>query len=183
MVIMFGFLVLSIGLVYGTLRVRAWRRRLALPGSKLPRVASEPADKIFHAPLKRVDDARLAAVILMIQIVRTGRPIMTSEKTRILDFMVEPLGIGDVSTVFARAWPYTQAQMPFARIAEDLVPLLCRRLTDDERLDLIDMLAHVAEAHGPASPEQSAAILRLKGRLISGVPQAGSVPRSLLRAG
>lgn len=183
MVIILGFLILAVGLVFWGLRARTPQSGVGSDGPELKRHARSALQDIFHSPLRRVDDVRLAAVILMIQIVRTGSPVTASEKTRILEFMENPLGIKAVSTVFERAWPYTKARMPFARIADDLVPLLCRHLTRAERLDLVDMLTQVAEAHSPASDLQSAAIVRLKGRLVGREPDAETAPQEVLRTG
>lgn len=180
MVIVLGLLALAGGLLLW--RAGRRRRRPGMDGGRRsPRHARSGLEDIFRAPLRRVDDVRLAAVILMIQIVRTGSPITASEKTRILDFMEHPLEIEAISGVFERAWPYTQARMPFARIADDLVPLLRRHLTPTERHGLIDMLRHVAEAHSPASDLQSAAIRQLGEHLVGRTPQAG--PRDAMRTG
>lgn len=183
MVIILGLSILAIGLLYGGLRARGRQAGLGSGGRERQSHARSALEGIFQSPLKRVDDVRLAAVILMIQIVRTGSPVTASEKTRILEFMENPLKISSISTMFERAWPYTAARMPFARIADDLVPLLCRQLTRAERLDLVDMLTQVAEAHSPASDLQGAAILRLKGRLVGPVPEVEPASQDVMQTG
>ncbi|MCJ2093544.1 TerB family tellurite resistance protein [Methylobacterium sp. J-072] len=131
----------------------------------LQRQAKSVLEDVFGTSLERVRDVRLAAVILMIQLVRTGSPVTASEKTRILDFMETPLGIATMSAMFERAWRYTQARLPFAQVADPLIPLLRGHLTVAERTELIDMLTKVAAAHSEPSALQREAIGRLKRRL------------------
>jgi len=132
--------------------------------------AKSVLEDAFGTSIERVRDARLAASILMIQIVRTGSPVTASEKTRILEFMEIPLGITMISAMFERAWDYTQARLPFSQVADPLIPLLRRNLTVAERTDLIDMLTKVAGAHSAPSALQREAISRLKRRLLTENP-------------
>lgn len=125
---------------------------------------------LIGTPLERVNDVRLAAVILMIQIVRTGSPVTASEKTRILELMENPLGIDTIAATFERAWRYTQERRPFSLVADPLVPLFRDRLTEDERLHLIEMLTQVASAHSAPSELQREALVRLKRRLTGAAP-------------
>jgi len=136
----------------------------------LQRRAKSTLEEIIGTPLKRVRDVRLAAVILMIQIVRTGSPVTAAEKTKILEFMDSPLRIESISATFERAWTYTEARRPFSLVADDLLPLLRDNLTEAERLHFIDMLSQVASAHSAASELQREAIVRLKRRLTGGSP-------------
>lgn len=112
----------------------------------LQRRAKGTFTSIFGTPLSRVRDPRLAAVIMMIQLVRTGTPVTAAEKTRILELMDHPLGIGNVSEMFERAWSYTQPRMPFMNCASEMLPMLKERLGAAERRQLIDMLSSVAGA-------------------------------------
>lgn len=121
---------------------------------------------IFGTPLQRVRDPRLAAVILMIQLVRTGSPLTASEKTRILELMEERLEVERISATFEKAWSYTRARLPFSQVADPLVPLLRQALTLDERADLIAMLTQVAGAHSSPSELQREGITRLRRRLL-----------------
>lgn len=136
----------------------------------LQRRARSVLEGIVGTPLQRVRDARLAATILMIQLVRTGSPVTATEKTRILGFMEEPLGIREISSTFERAWGYTEARRPFSLVADPLIPLLREALTERERADLIDMLAKVAGAHSAPSELQREGIARLKRRLLASPP-------------
>ncbi|WP_457104412.1 TerB family tellurite resistance protein [Methylobacterium sp. P5_C11] len=123
---------------------------------------------LVGTPLQRVRDPRLAAVILMIQIVRTGSTLTASEKTRILEYMETPLEVDRISATFERAWGYTHARLPFSQVADALAPLLRDALTLSERTALIAMLKHVAGAHSPPSELQREGIARLKRRLLAG---------------
>jgi uncharacterized tellurite resistance protein B-like protein len=123
--------------------------------------------RVIGTPLQRVRDPRLAAVILMIQLVRTGSPVTEAEETTIVELMKHPLGIEDPPSMFGRAWEYTEARRPFSTAADALLPLLRKRLSDDERLDLIDILRQVASAYSEPSELQDEAIVRLKRRLLN----------------
>ena len=137
---------------------------------RLQRRAKGTLKGIFGTRLSRVRDVRLAATILMIQIVRTGSPVTAAEKTRILELMEDPLAIETISTTFERAWGYMQARGPFSLVMDELLPLLRDRLSGAERLQLVDMLTKVAGAHSAPSELQRAALVRLKRRLTAGAP-------------
>lgn len=137
----------------------------------LQRQAKSVFESIVGTPLQRVNDVRLAAVILMIQIVRTGSPITASEKTRIFELMENPLEIQTISATFERAWRYTQERRPFSLVADPLLPLFREKLTGEERMQLIDMLTKVASAHSAPSELQREALARLKRRLSAGKPE------------
>ena len=137
----------------------------------LQRKAKSAFENIIGTPLQRVNDVRLAAVILMIQIVRTGSPITASEKTRILELMENPLEIQTISATFERAWRYTQERRPFSLVADPLLPLFREKLTGEERVQLVEMLTKVASAHSAPSELQREALVRLKRRLTAGKPE------------
>lgn len=134
----------------------------------LQRRALSTFEDIVGTPLQRVRDPRLAATILMIQLVRTGSPLTASEKTRILEFMERPLAVERISATFERAWGYTQARLPFSQVADPLLPLLREALTPAERSELIAMLIQVAGAHSAPSELQREGIRRLERRLLAG---------------
>lgn len=136
----------------------------------LQRRAKSAFESIVGSPLQRVNDVRLAAVILMIQIVRTGSPITASEKTRILELMESPLEIQSISATFERAWRYTQERRPFSLVADPLLPLFREKLTEAERMQLVNMLTMVASAHSAPSELQREALVRLRRRLSGGMP-------------
>lgn len=133
----------------------------------LQRRAKSAIEGIIGTPLGRVRDPRLAAAILMIQLVRTGSPVTAAEKTQILELMESPLAVENVSAMFERAWGYTQARQPFSIVADELLPVLRESLTEPERQQLLDMLARVAGAHSAPSELQREALVRLKRRLMS----------------
>ncbi|WP_158809930.1 TerB family tellurite resistance protein [Beijerinckia sp. L45] len=132
----------------------------------LQRVARNAGLSIFGWRLQRVTDPRLAATILMLQLVRTGAPVTAAEKTRIMEIMETELHIGKVEAMFVRAWSYTEQNRVFSPIADELIPLLRDRLTTVERDDLIGMLTKVANAYTSPSELQLEAINRLKRRLL-----------------
>jgi len=161
------------GVVFWVLRVHGTVTRLRevdRDTKGLQRRTRSALADLFGSPLERVSDVRLAAVILLIQIVRTGSPITAAEKTRILELMERPLEIEAISRMFERAWAYTQARHPFSQIADPLVPLLKARLTEAERLQFVEMLRSVAAAHSAPSELQREALARLKRRLVTDRP-------------
>lgn len=130
---------------------------------------------LTRRPLHQLQDVRLAAVILMIQLVRTGAPLTAAEKNVIYELMADPLEIEDRQAMFEAAWQLTDRGRVFSPVADDLTPLLTSRLTMDERLQFIDMLTRVTNAYGEASDLQQEAIVRLKRRLT--VVQAANLQR------
>ena len=174
MPLILGLIGIVAAILFWVLRVHGTVKRLQdvdRDTKGLQRRARSAFEDIVGTPLERVRDPRLAATILMIQLVRTGSPLTASEKTRILEFMERPLEIARISASFEWAWTYTQARLPFARVADPLVPLLRRTLTSDERAELIAMLIQVAGAHSAPSQLQRAGISRLRRKLLSGEMQ------------
>ncbi|WP_448953777.1 tellurite resistance TerB family protein [Labrys neptuniae] len=117
--------------------------------------------------LREIEDPRLAAVILMIQLVRTNGLLTRAEREVILSRMADPLGIQDRERVYDIALQLTDSGRVFTPVAEDLAPLFLTRLDRAERKQLIDMLGEVANAYGEASDLQREAIVRLKRRLLA----------------
>lgn len=144
----------------------------------LQRRARSVLEDIVGTPLKRVRDPRLAAAILMIQLVRTGSPVTAAEKTQILELLEEPLHVDNVSAMFEKAWGYTQARRPFSLVADELLPLLRDSLDEAERLQLVSMLNKVAGAHSAASELQREAVARLKRRLVGSTPSVAAKDRN-----
>ena len=132
----------------------------------LRRRARSTATRLIGTKLQRVQDPRVAATILMLQLVRTGAPVTATEKTQIMELMENPLQIANIETIFVRAWRYTEQNRAFSPIADELVPMLRRKLTPDERMQLIEMLRKVANAYSEASELQVEAMNRLKRRLM-----------------
>ena len=132
----------------------------------LQRQARNAALDVFGTRLQRIQDPRLAAVILMLQLVRTGAPVTAAEKTQIMELMEDPLQIANIETIFVRAWGYTEQNRVFSPVADELVPLFRKKLSPNERLQLLAMLMKVANAYTEASELQIEAIARLKTRLM-----------------
>lgn len=159
--------------VIGAVLFWVWRLNNAVQTAKeldrdtkgLQRRARNTAIDIIGTKLQRVQDTRLAATILMQQLVRTGAPVTAAEKTRIMELMEQPLGIANIEQIFVRAWSYTEQNRAFMPVAEELMPLLRAKLSRDECFDLVDMLKQVANAYGEASELQAEAIDRFKRRL------------------
>lgn len=116
-------------------------------------------------PLGRVNDPRLAAAILMIQLVRAEGHMVAEEKTAILDVLEMKLGVSEPGALFEKAWSYTHAGHAFSSFADELLPLLQRQLTFEECRDLLAMLQRIADAEASPSELQSEAITRLRKRL------------------
>lgn len=133
---------------------------------------------LVRRSLHKIADVRLAAVILMIQLVRTGAPLTAAEKNAIYDLMTTPLEVEDRQAMFELAWQHTDSGRVFSPVADDLTPLLIARLTPSERLDFIAMLDRVANAYGEASDLQREAIVRLKRRLTAEPGPLGTVTRN-----
>ena len=124
-------------------------------------------ETVFGTRLGRVSDPRLAATILMIQLVRAGNPVTAQEKTAILEAMEEDLKIPDPSAMFARAWDYTTPRLFFSRVSDELTPLLREKLYLTEKEQLIEMLTRVAGAYSQASELQMEGITRLRKRVMA----------------
>ncbi len=132
----------------------------------LQRRAKRGFTSVFGTPLSRVRDPKLAATILMIQLVRTGAPVTAAEKTTILDQIADGLGVESPQALFEQAWAYTENRAFFSMVADELLPLLRNQLTMDEREVLIDMLQKTADSYNEASELQQSSINRLKKRLL-----------------
>ncbi|GJE16802.1 tellurite resistance TerB family protein [Methylobacterium marchantiae] len=137
---------------------------------EMVRRARSPLAKLIGIPIERVRDVRLAAVTLMLQVARTGSPVTAAEKSRILEFMRDPLEVEAISAMYEVAWSYTQARRPFPLLAGELLPLLRETLTPDERLQLVDMLIAVASAHSEMGELQHKAITQFREDLMAASP-------------
>lgn len=133
----------------------------------LQRRAKTSLEKLVGSKLARVRDPRLAAAILMIQLVRTGSPVTAQEKLVILDLLADPLQVEDRQAMFEKAWEYTQNRAFFSLVSDELLPLLREQLDQQEQLQLIDMLQKTADAYNGASDLQQASINRLKKRFLN----------------
>ncbi|KQP54179.1 hypothetical protein [Methylobacterium sp. Leaf108] len=143
-------------------------------GGPLPQRGRPTLLSVAATPLEGVRDVRLAAVILMIQLVRTGDSVSAAETARILALMRAPLEIEAVADTYERAFGYTDPHRPFSLVADPLLPLFREALTEAERLQFVEMLASVAEAEAPASDLQREALVRLKRRLLASLALIGA---------
>jgi len=96
---------------------------------------------IVGTPLQRVCDVRLAAVILMIQLVRTGAPLTAAEKQVIFALLDDRLRIEDRQVMFERTWPLTEQSRAIRPVADALRPLFYRAV-DAPRAPRIDRDAY-----------------------------------------
>lgn len=124
--------------------------------------AKNGLERLIGSPLSRVRDPRLAATILMIQLVRTGSPITAAERQAIHANMRDRMQVDDPERMFRRAFGYTRERAFFSVFAEELGPLLRSKLNEQERGDLVDMLAEVANAYGEASELQAGSLVRMR---------------------
>jgi hypothetical protein len=171
--------VIAAGLgLYGVLRAARKRGRGEAGRSEAQQpvllAANRSGPRIFvHDSLRDIDDVRLAAVVLMIQLVRTSTSLTAAGRNLIHDLMADPLGVENRPAMFEQAWRLTDRGRVFSPMADDLVPLFVHRLTLAERLDFIDMLTRVARTGGEPSDLQVEAVARLKRRLTAGVEELG----------
>lgn len=168
MVVVIGILAVVGGILIWVLRaqyaVRAVRD-LNHDTKGVQRRIKHAVEDFVGTPLGRVRDPRLAAAILMIQLVRAEGHMVAGEKTEIITLMESRLGVSDAPALFEKAWDYTHATRPFSLFADELLPLLQRQLSFDECRELVGMLQSVAAADVPPSELQSEAITRLRKRL------------------
>lgn len=168
MVVVFAILAVLGAVLFWVLRanmaVRAVRE-LDQDTRNVRRRIKHAVQDMIGTPLGRVGDPRLAAAILMIQLVRAEGHMVAEEKTAIIDLLGTKLGAPDPAVLFEKAWGYTHAGRPFSYFADELLPLLKRQLTFEECRDLLAMLQRVADAEASPSELQSEAITRLRKRL------------------
>ncbi|MBA8881551.1 TerB family tellurite resistance protein [Phyllobacterium myrsinacearum] len=114
----------------------------------------------------RIRDPRLAATVLMIQLVRTGAPLTNDERLKIIALVRGPMQINDPDRMFRKAWRYTTRRGSFPSIARDMMPMLRARLSVDERFQLIGMLRQAAAAYSEESELQAEMIAGLQRQLM-----------------
>ncbi len=139
--------------------------------SDLRRRARDAAGAFMGTRLQRIDDPRLAATILMLQLLRSSSHITEAERTCITGFMREPMQISSVRATYAKAWDLTDPNRVFESVADELIPLLRRALDRREQLELVDMLKAVANAYAQASSMQTGAIDQFRRRLMRERPR------------
>lgn len=122
--------------LYGFLRLASKRGRGEAPAREADAghaVEREVARPRARGALGHVDDVRLAAVVLMIQLVRTSTTLTAAGRALIYDFMADPLEVEGRQAMFEEAWRLTERGRVFWPMANDLVPLFMTHLTLDER--------------------------------------------------
>ncbi len=124
--------------------------------------------KAEASTIHAIDDPRTAAIVMAVAVADpTGE--MTEAQDAVLNRkMTEVLNVRDpeAERIFAK-WAVQNARDPMA-IARQLRGLWTKTLTIAERLQLIEMIYHVASAEDRISLEQARIIDRLRGWL--GVP-------------
>ena len=113
------------------------------------------------APLRAVDDPREAAAILMLLLAREqGDP--TREQIALIEDKLRSLGFAqDLAERMTQVRFLARQSESFEQAARVFADLFRRRLSADERNQLVDMLEDVARAEGP-SESQSEAITAFK---------------------
>jgi uncharacterized tellurite resistance protein B-like protein len=167
--ILIGIIGLAAVILFWTLRAHSTVkavRDLDRDTKSLQRKAKFGLQNLIGSPYRRIRDPRLAASILMIQLVRTGAPVTADEKLKILELITGTLKIEDPDAMFQKAWRYTRNRGFFSPVADEMVPMLRERLTKHERLQLIDMLQQTASAYGEPSELQAGMIARVKRQLV-----------------
>src|SRR5215468_4477608 len=116
------------------------------------------------APLRAIDDPRDAATVLMLLIPR-GRDPTTEQIAAIEETMRAVLGFDhDVNERLTHARFIASCAQNFAQAAGLLADLFNKRLTAEERRDLVDMVEKIARIDG-LSPIQTSEIDVLKRRV------------------
>jgi len=116
------------------------------------------------APLRSIDDPREAAVVLMLLIPR-GRDPTAKQLAAIEEIMRAVLGFDkDVNERLIQARFIAGCAQSFAQAAGSFAELFNKRLTEEERRELIDFVEKIARIDGP-STVQTAEIDTLKRRI------------------
>ena len=111
------------------------------------------------APLRAIDDARDAAVVLMILMGRIRGVLTPEQQGAIEDEMRRVLDLeGEVTARFLYSQFAAEQVRDFDKALEGLAPLLREKLGTTERTDLIGMLEVVAKVHGGPTHEQDKAM-------------------------
>jgi hypothetical protein len=116
------------------------------------------------APLRAIDDPRDAATVLMLLIPR-GRDPTAKQLATIEEIMRGVLSLGnDVNERLAHARFIASCSQSFAQAAGLFADLFNKRLTDEERRELVSIVEEIARMDGP-SAIQTADIDALKRRV------------------
>jgi hypothetical protein len=114
------------------------------------------------APLRAIDDARDAAVMLMILMGRIRGILTPEQQSAIEEAMRRVLDLeGEVTARFLYAQYAAEQVKDFDKALEGLSPLLREKLGRSERADLFGMLETVAKVHGGPTHEQDKALGRV----------------------
>ncbi len=118
------------------------------------------------APLRAIDDARDAAVVLMILIGRIRGVLTPEQQKAIEDEMRRVLDLeGEITARFLYAQFAAEQVQDFEKALDGLAPLLREKLGARERTDLLAMLEVVAKVHSGPTHEQDKALGHVTRRL------------------
>ena len=124
--------------------------------------------KAEASTIHAIDDPRTAAIVMAVAVADPIGEMTEAQDAALSRAMTEVLSVRDpqAELIFAK-WVVHNARDPMA-IARQLRGLWKKALTNAERLQLIEMIYHVASAEDRISLEQARIIDRLRGWL--GVP-------------
>jgi uncharacterized tellurite resistance protein B-like protein len=119
--------------------------------------------KLAKHPLETIDDAREAAVAMMVAVAQADGAITERERGAITGEMTKRFGatLEQAEELMARARWAVQDRSDVAEIFRRLMPLVQRTCGPTERSDLIEMLGSVAGADGRADAIVTQDITRL----------------------
>ena len=124
--------------------------------------------KAEASTIHAIDDPRTAAVVMATAVASPTGELTAAQEATLYSAMADVLRVDDpeAELIFAK-WANENARDPMA-VARQLRGLLAKSLTGAERLQLIEMIYHVAAADDRISLEQARIIDKLRGWL--GVP-------------
>jgi uncharacterized tellurite resistance protein B-like protein len=163
----------AIGAVLGVLLLILFRMQQAAHAARDLADAADDARGLFRRwrwrrkqarhPLDTVDDAREAAVAMMVAAAQSDGAITERERAAIISEMRTRFGAthGQAEALFARGRWLVQDRHDAGEVFRRLTPLVLRTCGPVERADLVDMLGKVAVADGKADEVLTHDIARL----------------------
>lgn len=121
--------------------------------------------KVEGSVLTAVDDPRAAAVIMMFAMINEERSIDESAEKAVGDEIKSRMGIADPTEliVFGK-WAASQ-NVDANQVSRTFGKLWVGALSEEERKDLVRMVARMANLHGEQTPAQANEIAKLRERL------------------
>lgn len=127
---------------------------------------AEARERARRAPLRAIEDAREAALVLLTKLAMLRGEITAEQNLALSKIATDRLGLGGkpehhtaLAAFAAKAAPDGEA------VVADLSPLFHVRLSREERDDLFAMMDEIAALHGGPTEAQEAMIERLAKRL------------------